>query len=90
MLVLPENANNTPTLIPDLHMENICLQGLRTTKGSYQTARPRSLLSALLNSAPARENLSLVVYEQQRRRPAYTSAQSEQRLCYSLIGKYSI
>ena len=28
--------------------------------------------------------------EQQRRRPASASAQSDQRLCYSLIGKYHI
>ena len=27
--------------------------------------------------------------EQQRRRPACASAQSDQRLCYSLSGKYS-
>ena len=30
------------------------------------------------------------VSEQQRRRPACWSAQSDQRLCYSLIGKYHI
>ena len=28
------------------------------------------------------------VWEQQRRRPACASEQSDQRLCYSLIGKY--
>ena len=27
--------------------------------------------------------------ECQRRRPAWTSAQSDQRLCYSLLGKYN-
>ena len=27
--------------------------------------------------------------ERQRRRPACTSAQSDQRLCYSLLGKYN-
>ena len=37
-----------------------------------------------------RENLSLVVYEQQRHRPACASMQSDQRLCYSLIGKYHV
>ena len=36
------------------------------------------------------ENLSSGVCEQQRRRPACTSSQSDQRLCYSLIGKYHI
>ena len=30
------------------------------------------------------------VCEQQRRRPACASAQSDQRICYSLIGKYHI
>ena len=34
------------------------------------------------------ENLSLGVCKQQRRRPACVSAQSDQHLCYSLIGKY--
>ena len=40
--------------------------------------------------ASSRENLSSEVYEQQRRRPACASAQSDQRLCYSLNGKYNI
>ena len=40
--------------------------------------------------ALARENLSSGVCEQQRRRPACASAQSDQRLWYSLIGKYHI
>ena len=40
--------------------------------------------------APTRENLSSWVCEQQRRRPACASAQTDQRLCYSLIGKYHI
>ena len=34
------------------------------------------------------ENLSSGVCEQHRRRPACASAQSDQRLCYSLFGKY--
>ena len=38
--------------------------------------------------ASTQENHSLVVCEQQRRRPACESAQSDQRLCYSLNGKY--
>ena len=40
--------------------------------------------------ALTRENLSFGVCEQHRGRPACTSAQSDQRLCYSLIGKYHI
>ena len=40
--------------------------------------------------AMSRENLSSVVCEQQRRRPACASAQSDQRLCYSPIVKYHI
>ena len=38
--------------------------------------------------AASRENLSTGVCEQHRRRPACASTQSDQRLCYSLIGKY--
>ena len=38
--------------------------------------------------ALTRENLSSRVCEQHRRRPACASAQSDQRLCYSLFGKY--
>ena len=37
-----------------------------------------------------RETLSSGFCLQQRRRPACASAQSDQRLCYSLIGKYYI
>ena len=40
--------------------------------------------------APTRENLSSEVCEQHRRRPACASAQSDQRLCSSLFGKYHI
>ena len=40
--------------------------------------------------ASLRENLSLEVCDQQRRRPACTAAQSDQRLCYLLFGKYHI
>ena len=36
------------------------------------------------------ENLSSGVYKQQRCRPACSSAQSDQPLCYSLIRKYHI
>ena len=37
-----------------------------------------------------REKTCPVVCEQQRRRPAFASAQSDQRLCYSLFEKYHI
>ena len=40
--------------------------------------------------ALTRENLSSGVCEQQRCRPACTSVQSDQRLCYYLIAKYHI
>ena len=40
--------------------------------------------------ASSRENLSSVVCEQQRHRPACAYAQSDQRLCCSLIVKYHI
>ena len=38
--------------------------------------------------AAMRVNLSSGVREQHRRKPAYASAQSDQRLCYSLFAKY--
>ena len=38
--------------------------------------------------ASKRENLPSGVCEQQRRRPACASAQTDQRLCYLLIEKY--
>ena len=40
--------------------------------------------------ASSRENLSSEACEQHRCRPACASAQSDQRLCYSLFGKYHI
>ena len=40
--------------------------------------------------ASRQENLSSGVCEQHRRKPACTSVQSDQRLCYSLFGKYHI
>ena len=36
------------------------------------------------------KNLSSVVFEQQRRRPACASAQSDQRLCYSLVASTNV
>ena len=42
------------------------------------------------NWASTQENLFSGVCEQQRRRPACASAQSDQRLCYSFIRKYHI
>ena len=42
------------------------------------------------NWASTRENLSSVVCEKHRRRPACASAQSDQRLCFSLFGKFHI
>ena len=41
-----------------------------------------------INWASTRENLSSGVCEQHRRRPACAFAQSDQRLCYSIFGKY--
>ena len=40
--------------------------------------------------ASLRENLSLEVCEQHRRRPACAPVKSDQRLCYSLFAKYHI
>ena len=38
--------------------------------------------------AATRENLSSGIWEQHTHRPACTSTQSDQCLCYSLFGKY--
>ena len=46
------------------------------------------LLLSKCKWASTRENLSSGVCEQNRRRPACASAQSDQRLCYSRFGKY--
>ena len=66
-------------------------------KGAIKAAYPRSLISAFVirsgvnfKWASTRENLSTVVCEQQRRRQACASAQTDQHLCYSLFGKYHI
>ena len=48
------------------------------------------LFQSAYNWASARENLSSGVCEQHRRRPACASAQTDQRLFYSLIEKYHI
>ena len=48
------------------------------------------LFTTIINWASSRENLSSGVCEQHRRRPACASAQSDQRLCYSLFWKYHI
>ena len=42
-----------------------------------------------LHSVSTRENLTSGVNEQQKRRPACASAQSDQRHCHSLLGKYN-
>ena len=44
----------------------------------------------VLNMGLDTKNLPSGVNEKQRRKPACASAQSDQRLCYSLIGKYHI
>ena len=49
-----------------------------------------SILKICIKWASTRENLSLGVCEEHRRRPACAYAQSDQRLCYPLIGKYHI
>ena len=52
----------------------------------------RAVCTALLYEMgiDARKKMSLGVREQHRHRPASASAQSDQRLCYSLIVKYHI
>ena len=52
--------------------------------------RHRKYCTYSYNWATTRENLYSGVGEQQRRKPACASAQSDQRICYSLNGKYDI
>ena len=56
----------------------------------FGTDSSHSVQSSIIIWAKTRENLSSGVGEQQRRRPACASEQSDQHLCYSLIGKYHI
>ena len=77
--------------------EKTCLWWCANNKGADQPVHPGSVISTfvirLLESikwGSTRENLSSVVCEQQRRRSAWASAQYDQHLLYSLIGKYYI
>ena len=49
------------------------------------TRHQQSLATTCIKWARPWENVSYVICEQQRRRSAYTSAQSDQRLCCSLL-----
>ena len=63
----------------------------RTQCGGPVLSRALSVFQITPNKwASLRENLSSEVCEQQRRRPACASAQSDQRLCYSRFGKNHI
>ena len=64
-----------------------CKQELLLSLTRFVNYLPYSDLAGPLWASP-RENLS-VECEQKRRRPAYASAQSDQRLCYSISGKYN-
>ena len=59
-------------------------------RGKRVNLHRKSILIMKLPSGHRREKTVFGVCEQQRRRPAYTSAQSDQRLCFSLIGKNHI
>ena len=66
----------------------LCKQRRETRR----TALSQSLRAFAIGVNMGRDvrNLSSVVSVQQRRKPAYASAQSDQRLFYLLIGKYNI
>ena len=80
-------------VIPDLDLNCVArivtFSILKCELGRHSLIR---LIDLIPNSnwASSRENLSSEVREQQRRRPACASAQSDQRLCYSLFGKHHI
>ena len=64
---------------------------LNMLKQGWRLAGVKGLKIVYCNNwASVRENLSSEVCEQQKRRPACASAQSDQRLCYSLNGMYNI
>ena len=56
----------------------------------FEDALNREAVSSIIIWASPGENLSSGVCGQHRRRPACASAQSGQRLCYSLFGMYRI
>ena len=66
----------------------ICFAPIQNFKFSQGRSTSREFIVLLI--IIGLETLSSGVCEQQRRRPACASAQSDQRLCYSLIGKYHI
>ena len=75
----------------DFHQCGICdQQRLRSAWAFACRFNILCMLSYLQNIiwASTRGNLSPVVCQQKRRRPACTSTQSDQRLCYSLFGRY--
>ena len=57
---------------------------------SDETHCTGSTLFYTIKSGPCRNKTCLRGFEQQRPRPAGTSAQTDQRLCYLLTGKLNI
>ena len=86
-----------PTIFQSYHedflsswVEPVLIRGhLKYLAQGYNAVHPVSLKPETI-WASTRENRSSVVCEKQRRRPACASAQSDQRLCFSLIEKYDI
>ena len=74
----PEISAEVGKLALDLH------------QNGHRLCEISKLLQLPYNWASSRENLSSGVCVQHRRRPACAFAQSDQRFCYSLIGKYHI
>ena len=73
--------------------DSMCIQKCGQWQCFYLLTSYWSLLidqNHLEKWASTRENLPSEVCEQKRRRQACASAQSDQRLCYSLNGKYHI
>ena len=75
------NADNTQTISAQSFM---LIPLTNNISNSQQTHN----VEATVKWASTRENLSSEGCEQQRHRPACASAQSDQRLCFSLFGKY--
>ena len=65
-------------------------QALCIGKKTYDNIETFRISDTDIKLAATRESLSSGVCEQHRHRPACASAQSDQRLCYSLFGKYNM
>ena len=76
-------------LLMSLFLTNLTLHHAMMSQTRFHFNTTSSWVEVKTISGPRREKTCLRgVCEQHRRRPACASAQSDQRLCYSLLGNY--